>query len=177
MRAVQSRRWSSIPAIPQRAHRALGPQGVHGTERARVAAAVAYKVAKGFKAEAIAWGPSPLAARPLRSALVEGTGVGACSSSTISRADPTAGVATELKSVEIVSRDDIGWAIELGETIANATNRARLESLPAKRGNSRVRADAEIADAHEKVTARRSTVRASGLEADPPRVASTSNRA
>ena len=134
----------------------LGDRKEFTTERARVAAAVAYKVAKGFKAEAIAW-ILPPASEPghYASALVEGTGFASFEFDHFKSGSDGKEAATELKSVEIVSRDDIGWAIELGETIANATNRARfLQSLPANVATPEYLAGraTEIADAHEKVT-------------------------
>ena len=134
----------------------LGDRNDFTTERARVVAAVAYKVAKGFKAEAIAW-ILPPASEPGRyaSALVEGTGFASFEFDHFKSGSDGKEAATELKSVEIVSRDDIGWAVELGETIANATNRARfLQSLPANVATPEYLAGraTEIADAHEKVT-------------------------
>ena len=134
----------------------LGPKAEFNTEHARVIGAVSLNAAKKVKAEAMAW-VLPEASEPGKyaAALVEGAGFASFEFDRYKSGSDGKEAPTEVKSIEIVSSDDVGWAIQLGEVVANATNRARyLQSLPANVATPEYLANRaeEIAAAHEKVT-------------------------
>jgi len=151
---------SSVTIYPGKPERVvvlgLGGKDEFTRERARVVGAVAYKALKSVKGEALAF-MVPAVDEPgaIAAAFIEGATFASFEFDRFKTGSDGKDAALELKTIEIVSPDDISEMVRVGEVVGNSGNRARyLQSLPANVATPEYLANraAEIADSHEKVS-------------------------
>jgi leucyl aminopeptidase len=134
----------------------LGKREDWEPERARVAAALAVRQAKGLVAETIAWAlPDEGEQEENAAALVEGTVLGAYAFDQFKSRGEDDEPKSEIASLTLLGAVDVADAAEVARVASEAANRARdLQNLPSNVVTPSYLADraAELAAEHEKLS-------------------------
>jgi leucyl aminopeptidase len=134
----------------------LGKREDWEPERARVAAALAVRQAKGLAAETIAWAlPDEGEQDEIAAALVEGTVLGAYAFDQFKSGGEDDEPKPEIASLTLLGTADVADAAEVARVASEAANRARdLQNLPSNVVTPSYLADraAELAAEHEKLS-------------------------